>query len=601
MTLISRSIVPTHGEDSMTTPKQKLTLPSFLEDRLNDFAGSAGADEVRGLLRDPDELMTVRTLSCMKASRLSFADMLVSRMVRQKWSIKRLSGECDDEGAGRFVYRIDAGKHAFTYIARAYPWDGKEKVGRRSDGALRDMFGALFLGLADDDRIQREFETFDMRETDAMRTDGDVIGWTPANRSSRHFDQVVDALVDGRQPDLQGDVQYILRNGGFQSSGRNGSISYPGIPADHPLCHPFFADLFAIYLVRIVSIDLVNAVAKNRNPNAAELDRRLAARLGVGNSSGQGMCVALQRWPHWVSTWVTQRELALAYAKAQPITDDGREAVKSAILRAAEGYATMDAIDEAFGKPGHLIAANLRTIAGWLDTPVQGKWNEVAEKVAASMEGETREQVNSFLLDLVPEFCDAIAPYFVLGTKRQRVLDPTMTAGSLRELLRRNYSWALRSDRTYASSHQHFWYHSVDNGEQRRGERIVDPHEEFESFIDHFGLIQRLASVLASYDDGTLVGEITLRHPDLHFAISRVQYLDGLAYAEIRDCLADRSFYPSQLIRFFLASLGIRYATPLSIRYVRGTFFQHAPLPEDLLEGQYTESGRSAAAREDAR
>ena len=586
------------GSECMSDPAGKRTLPPFLEDRLADFTDAAGAGEVRRLMRDPDQLMSVDGLSCVKASRLSFADMLVARMVRERWSIRRISGDCDDDGAGHFVYRIDAGAHSFTYIARAYPWDGKEKVGRRSDGALRDLFGALFLALADEDRIAREFETFDMRDTEAMRTNADVIGWTPANRSSRHFDKVVDALVQGRQPDLEGDIQYLLRNGGFQGSGRNGSISYPGIPAGHPLSHPFFADLFAIYLVRIVSIDLVNAVARNRNPDAAQLEHRLAKHLGVGNSSGQGMCVALQRWPHWVSTWVVQRELALAYAKSRAIADDARSRVRGAIAEAARQYDSTRPADEGYATPSRTIAANLRVILGWLDEPAGKRWADFADRVAVSMDGETREQVNSFLLDLVPEFCDAIAPYFVIGAERRRVLQPDMTVGLLREIMRRNYSWALRSDRTLASSHQHFWYHSEDNGEQRRGERIIDPHEEFESFIDHFGLLQRLASVLASYRDDVLVGELTLRHPDLHFAISRVQYLDGDRYAEIRDGLADSGFPPSQLIRFFLACLGIRYATPLSIRYVRGTFFQDAPLPDDLVARSGLDRGTPTEMRE---
>lgn len=568
-------------ENAMSETAHDLRLPSFLEERLRDFAGE-DADGVIKLLRNPDEVMSVATLSCVKASRLSFADMLVSRMVKQGWSIHRISSECEDDGSGRFVYRIDAWDHSFTYIARAYPWDGKEKVGRRSDGALRDMFGALFLGLADEDRIAREFETFDMRETDEMRTDADVIGWTPANRSSRHFDEVVDALAEGRQPELEGSIQYVLRNGGFQSSGRNGSISYPGMPADHPLCHPFFADLFAIYLVRVVSIDLVNAVARNRNPKAVQLDLELARHLGVGNSSGQGMCVALQRWPHWVATWVTQRELALAYAKSQQISPSTRATLKMAISNSISAYRGIDAPENGFMVPGHVIASNLEMIRSWLDEPTVGRWADVAARVGAVMDGETREQFHSALIELVPEFCEAIAPYFVIGTKRQRLLKPEMTVAALRAIMRRNYAWALRSDRTYASSHQHFWYHSEDNGEQRRGERIIDPHEEFESFIDHFGLMQRLASVLATYEDDALVGEIVLRHPDLHFAISRVQYLNGLPYAEIRDCLADREFMPSQLIRFFLACLGVRAATPLSIRYVRGTFFQGVPLPEDL-------------------
>jgi hypothetical protein len=198
------------------------------------------------------------------------------------------------------------------------------------------------------------------------------------------------------------------------------------------------------------------------------------------------------------------------------------------------------------------------------------------------MDGETREQFNSVLLDTVPQVCDAIMPFFREGAFRRRVLDPTMTVGALRRLLMKNYRWALFTDRSLAATHQNFWYHSVDNGEQRRGERILDPHEHFESFIDHIGLIQRLASVLTGYEDDTPVGDILLDMPELHFAISRVQYLDGVLYAEIRDSLAHRDFIPANMIRFFLASLGIRGATPLSIRYVRGTFFQNAPLPSDL-------------------
>ncbi|MCW2242345.1 hypothetical protein [Azospirillum canadense] len=576
---------PISREKIMSDSAYSLTLPGFLEDRLREFVGSAGADEVRGWLRPPDTVMSVETLRCMKASRLSFADLLLRRMINERWSIQRLSGECDEEGAGRFVYRIDANGHAFTYIARAYPWDGKEKVGRRSDGANRDMFGALFLGLADEARIAREFEVFDLRDVDAMRTDADVIGWTPANRSSRFFDEVVQALARGEQPELGQGAQYLMRNGGFQSSGRNGSISYQGIPADHPLCHPFFADLFAIYLVRLVSIDLVNAVARTRNPNAAQLATGIARQLGIGNSSGQGMCVALQRWPHWVSTWVTVRELALAYAKSRPVTAETRTTLTQLITKTAGLYDRLEPQSEDYVTPNTVLAADLRMISDWVDETTEGCWGDVAERVASAVDGETREQFNSLLLDLVPDFCDAIAPYLVIGAARQRQLKPQATVGDLRTVLRRNYPWALRTDRTLATSHQHFWYHSEDHGEQRRGDRIIDPHEEFESFIDHVGLIQRLASVLASYDDTVTAGEVVFRHPELHFAISRVQYLDGLPYAEIRNGLADRDFLPAHLIRFFLASLGIRFATPLSIRYVRGTFFQGTPLPEDVRTG----------------
>lgn len=566
----------------MPATEKDIALPDFLEDQLLAFAGEAGRKKAKAWMRPPEALMKVEALKCFKASRLSFADRLCRKMIREGWRIDLVRSECEDDGAAKFVYRIDAGGHAMTYIARAYPWDGVEKVGRRSDGANRDMFGALFVDLANDERIAREFATFDIKSEGWMRTDADVIGWTPANRSSRHFDTVVDCLADARQPEDALTYGYLMRNGGFQSSGRNGSISFHGLPPDHPLGSPFFADLFAIYLVRVVSIDLANAIAKRRNPNAAQLDIDIARLLGIGNSSGQGMCVALQRWPHWVSTWVSARETALGFAKSQPVSDASRSTVRDSIEHAIAIYERTDPQTEDYVTPNERIVENLRQIMAWADQADIATWGDIAYRAESELDGETPEQFNSLLLDLVPDFCDAIEPFFRIGASRRRVLQPAMTVRDLRALLRRNYDWALRNDRTLASSHQHFWYHSVDNGEQRRGERIVDPHEQFESFIDHVGLIQRLASVLTAYEDGATAADVVLDQPDLHFAISRVQYLDGVAYAEIRDPIAHRDFLPSDLIRFFLASLGVRGATPLSIRYVRGTFFQNVPLPQDL-------------------
>jgi hypothetical protein len=553
-----------------------------MEQKLREFAGEEGMTRAKAWMRPAEQVMRVDSLRCFKASRLSFADMLLRKVVRERWQIRMISQECNEDGGAKFVYRIDAGTHSFTYIARAYPWDGVEKVGRRSDGANRDLFGALFIAVASEKRIAREFDTFDIKSEGQMRTDSDVIGWTPANRSSRHFDAVVNALARREQPDRDA-LSYLMRNGGFQSSGRNGTVSYAGIPEDHPLHHPFFADLFAIYLVRLVSVDLVNAVARTRNPCASQLDVSLARHLGIGNSSGQGMCVALQRWPHWVATWVSVRETALGYAKSMPIDAEGASAMREFISRTIRIYKRTDPQVLKGVTPNETIIADLERISKLMLQPVKySVWGELADHVIGTFDEESAEQFNSLLLDLVPQFCDALEPCFRIGAELQREFQPAMTVAELRGILRRNYAWALRADRTLAETHQHFWYHSVDSGEQRRGERVIDPHERFESFIDHVGLIQRLAAVLASHDDGDRAGDLVLEQPDLHFAISRIQYLDGLPYAEVRDQLAHRDFIPADLIRFFLASLGIRGATPLSIRYVRGTFFQDQPMPSEF-------------------
>jgi hypothetical protein len=384
---------------------------------------------------------------------------------------------------------------------------------------------------------------------------------------------------------------YLLRNGGYLGSGRNGTLSYEGYGSDHPLRHPFFADLFGLYMVRQVSIDLVNGIAAARNPNAARLSPAVARFIGVGNSSGQGMCVALQRWPHWVSTWMTVRELSLAYAKAMSVEARCGERLLDLLERTAFYYRSVQAQCEDYVVPHAKLAANLLVFRDWVLSAIASKsggarhWGELVAQAEAGFDGESVEQINSLLIESFPEFADAAADYLPIGANRDRDLAPEMRIGELRRLLGERYSWALKTDLSHSKARQHFWYHSSDNGEQRRGERIVDPHEEYESFIDHICLVQRLASVLACYKDDAPVAEMVADVPELAFAASRVQYLAGLPYCEIRGGLIDRDFLPAHLIRFFLAALGMECTNPLSIRYVRGVFFPGMPLPEELARG----------------
>lgn len=562
-------------------------LPAPLKAILESFVGIEGSRDVLDRLRDPGEIMNGPRMGAMKSMRMSFAQLLARRMIDERWAIKRQWFECDEEGDGRGFYIIEAGEFVLSYVVRCFRWDGIEKVGRRSDGVKRDMFGAIFLGIPDESRIAREFASIEGTDVDSMRTEADVTGWTPASRSARFFDHVVDSLVAGVQPDpaiLSAGAGYLLRNGGYLGSGRQGSVSIAGLPDGHPFRHPYFGDLFGLVMVRQVSIDLVNAIAAARNPRAAKLAPDIARNLGVGNSSGQGMCVALQRWPEWVATWMAVRELALAFATSRPIDDASTLRLSGLLDRAVAYFSSIELPCEDYVVPAKTLSCNLAQIKAMLGTGGR-TWGEFADRVDSAYDAETAEQLNSLLVEVYPDFADAISAYIQTGAIRDRDLTPEMSVGELRDILRRNYDWALRYDMRQSKTRQHFWYHSIDNGEQRRGERIIDPHEEFESFIDHIGLIQRLACVLISYDDAISVAEVVADEPDLSYGIARVQYLANDAYAEIRDNLIHRDFLPAHLIRFFLGILGIESTSPLSIRYVRGVFFQGLPLPEELAAG----------------
>lgn len=565
-----------------------LGLPDELRTVLHQFVGPAEAAEVAAQLRPADACMDPVSLSAFKSTRLSFARVLARRMIRERWKIANAYFDCDDNGDARALYRIDLDGHRLTYIVRAYPWDGVEKIGRRADGVNRDMFGALFFGEPDEARIEQEFAVFDTRDIGRMRTDSGLVGWTPANRSMRLFDHVVDCLAAGRQPEprmLSEGTGYLMRNAGFIGSGRSGTVSYDGIPDDHPLKHPYFADLFGLYLIRQVSIDLVNAIARARSGSAVALAPELARYVGIGNSSGQGMCVAVQRWPQWVASWVVVRELALAYARSRPVEDGPGRTLVKLLSRTAAFYDAVKLQSEEFVTPPHMIAAELRDFRSWVEEALTGRrgtWSPLLDRAARTLDRETAEQIHSLLIEAYPDFADAVADYLPVGARVPRRIEPQMTVATLLEQIRAQYGWALATSLAGPDARKHFWYHSIDFGEQRRGDRGIDPHEEFESFIDVIGAIQRLAAALLSYPDDSPVAEVIADQPALAFEIARVQTLAGLPYAEIRGNLGGAAFAPAYAIRFMLAVLGMECTNPLSIRYVRGVFFQGMPLADDL-------------------
>ena len=117
---------------------------------------------------------------------------------------------------------------------------------------------------------------------------------------------------------------------------------------------------------------MVEAIAVARSPNAARLTPEIARYIGVGNSSGQGMCVALQRWPHWVATWMVVRELSLAYAKAQSAKAQA-PLMLTLLDRAIDCYRSVQVPNEELIIPHHVIVANLRSIRDWVaDLPRGG-------------------------------------------------------------------------------------------------------------------------------------------------------------------------------------------------------------------------------------
>jgi hypothetical protein len=86
------------------------------------------------------------------------------------------------------------------------------------------------------------------------------------------------------------------------------------------------------------------------------------------------------------------------------------------------------------------------------------------------------------------------------------------------------------------------------------------------------------------------LGRFLLENPQFYHMVSRVQLSKRIPYTEVRGNVVDEHGVPGDIIRFFLAALGLEASqAPLREEYavhlIRGVFYQGAPLPEQISAG----------------
>ena len=73
-----------------------------------------------------------------------------------------------------------------------------------------------------------------------------------------------------------------------------------------------------------------------------------------------------------------------------------------------------------------------------------------------------------------------------------------------------------------------------------------------------------------------------MAHPEHRHIVRRVQLINGLDYAEIRDNTIAADMMPIDLLRCKLSFFGATKFDPRSDRWLRITMYQGAPFPDEL-------------------
>lgn len=539
------------------------------------------------VMRPPSDVMRLERLGSFHQTRLSFMRGLLRRVVSEGWQFSRPVWQVDRQGVGFAVYEAKGPTRSYSLVCFAHDLDPKN----RSDRSIATEWDAtftLFDGVPTQENLERLSHQVPKQE--AGRVSKSELSLSRANRSVRLFEHVVSRLAQGLQPDTQQieDIGYLMRTTAVYGSGKFGAVARETLKSRPETSRPFQVEMLSVYLTRAFTIDIVEHLARLRAPTTAvPLDRGIARRLGVGNSTGLGMAPFLVNHPRLVHNWINARETALARVRAQERARGETIALFHAALTAASAsigkWRTADQ-----GQAARIIELrnDIITLQGHLKNNAltsEFPWEQLFQWSVANLKTEAQELLVSLLIEphggLVDDLLDTMSADHSLPLK----IDGAMQISKLNYLLQTRYAWVERFDFDNTEARKNFWYVSENKGEPRLSPRSIDPDADYyETPLDVACQIARLKADLATWSDEEQLARFLLAQPEHRKIVRRVQGLGDCDYSEIQENIVADGIRPIDMLRCKLSFFGATDFDPRSDRWVRITMFKNAPYPDEL-------------------
>lgn len=540
------------------------------------------------VLRPPDQVMKLERMGSAFQTRLSFMRSLIRRMKAENWAIRRVRLDVDEQGFGVSVYEADTGPRVYSLIA--YTSDLPPE--KRTDRVIAEAWDAtftLFDGRPGDADIERLSHNVPRQE--AGRCSPSELSLSRANKSMRLFDYVADCLARGEQPDIAkiAEVGYLMRTTAVYGNGKLGCSDRDRIAHRPELRGSFQLEMLSVYLTRQFTLDLVEHVAKCRNPSGAvPLVPEIRRFFGIGNATGLGMAPFLVTHPVLINNWVTARETALARVRALPCASEAEAAHFTRIAAHARQHVLEWSVSDE-RQTGRIAALrdDHTAIAEWIaaspPATMDHPWDALYRWAEQTLSLEGQEFVVSLLMEPYAHLVDDLAETMMADEVEE--LDPAMPVGELRRIVEVDYAWALEIDFKDRSNQQLFWYVSEEKLEPRVGDRYAEAGAEKEMPLAFARDVQALHDALAAadgLDESDPVALFLLMSPEHRHIVRRVQTTHRHPYAEIRSNLIGAACLPIDLLRCKLAFFGASKFDPRSDRWTRITMYQGAPLADEL-------------------
>ncbi|WP_104401232.1 hypothetical protein [Vibrio penaeicida] len=536
--------------------------------------------------RNANVVMAPERLGAMHQTRISFVRTLIRKMANQKWSVTNHQWELCPQGFGHVVYQLKTPENIYHLVVFCTEIEDDE----RNDRVIAekwDVTFALVKGEVSQVLLNRLRENVPLQE--AGRNPNNVLVLARANKSVRVFDHIISSLSNGIQPEANelAKVGYILRTTAVYGNGKFGIADFKLLENNPDFKQSFSAQMCAVYLLREFSLDWVHYLAKLQGGDRfVELDRSLQRYLGVGNATGLGMAPYLINHPCIVDQWLTTREAALAEVLCQSPDDQSRLRLVTLLNKAIRHFDQVVTIDEPQKQLNAAAVQELQRVVREMDTipDTHQNWGEWLEQ-CTHFSLETQESITSCLMELYPEKVDKYQDK--MNCDESLHLEGHRTVQQFIDLLETRYRWAINTDYSQHDNRYWFWYRSQDKEEPRLGVRDEEPGEEKELPLDIGRQVNKLYHSLIAENPSISMAEFSLKHPK-HRAIARRAWtLGNKVMGDIQMNVLHKDALPMHLLRCKLAMFGATKFDPRSDRWVRVTFFQGAPLLDEINEDEW--------------
>lgn len=542
---------------------------------------------------DARTVMDPRNLGAMQPTRLSASRSFMAKMIRENWKIEREVFELDSRGNGQIRYAVTTPGGPLTFVAFLQEPQNKNRTGRII-GTSWDMIGALLDGVATSEQVQVTRE--EIPRLYEGRATPNTLVWFRSNQSLRIFREARTALAEGRQPDAKElhRVGYLMRNTGLDGNGTFGTIPFAAIPEGHPLAVSYHAQMLSAYLMRELSVDVVEELARLDAPETAvRLDRDVKRLLGVGNGSALGLAMLFYNRPVLVNSYISAYLDALTHILNDPgCSTPDKLAVLETHLNRTIRYRSFLTTSYRFFTSNMEIVADLRRIRAKVragkrgDIAVRGGGTvlgEIHREIETKVSKEALHSFNALLMELDPDYCDRIAESY-LTFDEQLDLSPQTTLQEVRELVTGPFRWALDLPLNDEDNRDRVWYQSRAAEEPRSGprEEVPHAHELIQSYPDQ---VRALLTAIDGVRDAssTTVGALVAERPELEYIARLVVALADKPYATAHGDPHDTDFVPVWVIRFINSFIhGLDRTEDHMGRDVRGVIFEGAPYRDEI-------------------